>query len=120
MENTHRELLLLGLLRRQEMHGYQLNEFINQDLASCSDLKKPTAYFLLNKMAERGWITQQQEQEGNRPPRHVYQLTERGEAEFQRLLRHNLATYTPIHFPGDAGLPFLDAIPPQETLALLK
>lgn len=27
-----RELVLLGLLRRTDMHGYQLHEFINQNI----------------------------------------------------------------------------------------
>jgi DNA-binding PadR family transcriptional regulator len=47
-----RQLLLLGLLRRQEMHGYQLNEFIEEKMHSCIDLKKPTAYYLLDKLAQ--------------------------------------------------------------------
>ena len=28
-----KKLLLLGLLRRQEMHGYQLNEFIDNNVS---------------------------------------------------------------------------------------
>lgn len=109
-----RELLLLGLLRRQEMHGYQLHEFINQNLASCVDLKKSTAYFLLDRMAEAGWMVESESQEGNRPPRRVYQLTPAGETAFQRLLRDNLAAHEPARFAGDIGLAFLDALPPAE------
>lgn len=115
-----RELLLLGLLRRQDMHGYQLHEFINQNMASCIDLKKPTAYYLLDRMAEDGWITVSAVQEGSRPARHVYQLTPEGEAHFQRLLRENLAAYHPVRFAGDIGLVFLDALPPAEQRGLLE
>ena len=79
-----RKLLLLGLLRQQEMHGYQLYEFIERELSFCTDLKKPTAYYLLNKMAERGWIVEEQSQEGKRPPRKVFRLTAQGEAAYQR------------------------------------
>lgn len=114
-----RELLLLGLLRREDMHGYQLTEFINQNMTSCVDLKKPTAYYLLDKMAEAGWITQTEEQEGNRPPRHVYQITAEGEKAFQRLLRENLAAYHPVRFTNDIGLAFMDALSPDERLAHL-
>lgn len=53
-----RKLLLLGILRQQEMHGYQLYEFIERDLAACTNLTKPTAYYLLNKMAEDNWIVE--------------------------------------------------------------
>lgn len=116
-----RELLLLGLLRREDMHGYQLHEFINQNLSSCVDLKKPTAYFLLDKMAETGWVVEAEgQQESSRPPRRVYQLTSDGEAAFQRLLRENLSTYHAARFPSDIGLAFLDALEPVEAIVLLK
>jgi DNA-binding PadR family transcriptional regulator len=115
-----KKLLLLGLLRRQEMHGYQLNEFIDNNLALCTDLKKPTAYYLLDQMAKDGWISAETEQEGNRPQRKVYRLTEAGEAAFQRLLRKNLAAYSPVNFPGDIGLAFLDWLTPAEMLPLLE
>jgi len=115
-----RKLLLLGLLRRQEMHGYQLNEFIDNNLALCTNLKKPTAYYLLDQMSKDGWILAEMEQEGNRPQRKVYRLTQAGEMEFQRLLRENLGTYAPANFPGDVGLAFSDWITSAETLPLLE
>jgi DNA-binding PadR family transcriptional regulator len=115
-----KKLLLLGLLRRQEMHGYQLNEFIDNNLALCTDLKKPTAYYLLDQMSKDGWISSEAEQEGHRPPRKVYRLTQTGELAFQSLLRENLLNYTPVNFPGDVGLAFMDWMTPLEALSLLK
>lgn len=114
------KLLLLGLLRRQEMHGYQLIEFIERDLSTCTDLKKQGAYYLLNRMAQDGWIEERHEQEGNRPPRKVFSLTAAGEAAFQRLLRDNLSGYQAPGSPQDAGLAFMDALPAGEALALLE
>ena len=115
-----KKLLLLGILRQQEMHGYQLNEFIDANLSLCTDLKKPTAYFLLDKMAAEGWITAEQEQEGNRPPRRVYRLTPAGEQAYEQLLRENLSEYQSAVFPGDMGLAFLDSMKPEDALALLQ
>ncbi len=113
-----RELLLLGLLRGQEMHGYQLNEIISR-VNRYIGLKKATVYFLLDKMDESGWIKRTDEQEGNRPPRRVYHLTAAGEAEFQQLLRENLAHHYPTQFSGDIGLAFADALPPDDLKLLL-
>ena len=115
-----RELLFLGLLRHKDMHGYQLNEFIKKDLAVCTDIKKPTAYYLLKKMAERGWIKQSSEQIGNRPPRRVYQITPAGEAAFQSQLRKSLQEYTPTFFEDDIPLAYLDELESEETLDLLQ
>lgn len=114
-----RELLLLGLLRGQEMHGYQLHEVISRVARYCIDLKKPTVYFLLDKLAEQGWLARSDEQEGNRPTRRVYRLTPAGEAAFQAMLRANLASHHPARDIGDIGLGFADALPPSEARALL-
>jgi len=115
-----RELLLLGLLRQGDMHGYRLNEFIERDLALCTDLKKPTAYFLLEKMEKAGWIERYNEQSGNRPQRRVYRVTEAGEAAFQSILRENLVTHNATRFVSDIGLAFADSLPPAEVVGLLN
>ncbi len=114
-----RKLLLLGVLRQQEMHGYQLYDFIERYLAACTDLKKSTAYYLLNQMAEDGWIVEESQQEGNRPPRRVYRLSPQGQEAFQRLLRENLAGHNPAYFVDDIGVAFSEALDPAEALELL-
>lgn len=116
----NRELLLLGLLNRQKMHGYQLQEFINRDLAYCTDLKQATAYNLLKRMADKGWLSETEEQEGNRPPRKVYQITQQGETMFKKLLRENLAGHTMMRLPDGIGLAFIEAIPHLEAADLLS
>ncbi len=115
-----RKLLLLGMLRMQEMYGYQLNEFIDQHLRAGVKLKKPTAYKLLNGMAKDGWVTYREEKIGNRPARRVYDITPQGETAFQKILRESLADYQPTEFSGDISLAFLDLIPAQEALSLLQ
>jgi DNA-binding PadR family transcriptional regulator len=114
------KLLLLGLLRRQEMHGYQLVETIEQVMSTCTDLKKPGAYYLLNRMAQDGWIEERQEQEGNRPPRRVFRLTSLGEEAFLHLEGESLASYQPPGAAGDIGLAFYDALPASEARPLLE
>lgn len=114
------KLLLLGLLRRQEMHGYLLFEYIGRVLSTCTDLKKPGAYYLLGRMARDGWIEEHLEQAGNRPPRKVYRLTPIGEAVFQQQARAALAGYSPPESSFDAGLAFADALPPDEAYSLLQ
>jgi len=86
-----RKLLLLGLIRMQEMHGYQINELIDAHLGTSIQLKKPTAYKLLEAMMKDGWITDREEQEGNYPTRRVYSITPEGNAAFQRLLREKVS-----------------------------
>lgn len=114
-----RQLLLLGLLRSQEMHGYQLNEYIDQQMAFCVDLKRSTAYYLLDKLCRDGYVTEEAEREGNRPERRVYRITPAGERRFQELLRENLASYTPPMYAEDIGVIFQQHLPADEVRALL-
>jgi DNA-binding PadR family transcriptional regulator len=114
-----RQLLLLGLLRNQEMHGYQINEFIDEQMAFCVDLKRSTAYYILDKFCRDGLVTEETEREGNRPERRVYRITPAGEERFQALLRETLADYTPPTYAIDIGVMFLRQLGEAEAAALL-
>jgi DNA-binding PadR family transcriptional regulator len=114
-----RQLLLLGLLRRQEMHGYQLNEFIDRQLAFCIDLKRSTAYYLLDRLCSDGYVEQEIGREGNRPERRTYRITPAGETRFQELLRVNLESYERPLFSADVGMFFYHHVPPEAFQASL-
>ena len=115
-----RSLFLLGILMAQSAHGYRIHDFIEKNLAPLTDMKKATAYALLERMSRSGLVTVHTEQEGNRPPRKVYSITAKGRAQFYNLLRQNLARAdTPI-YKGDAGLLFLDHLPREEAATGLQ
>ncbi len=114
-----RELLLLGMLRMQEQHGYQLNEAIQTHLAGSIHLTKTTAYDLLKKMTAEGWVTFREEHAGNRPQRRMYTITPAGEEAFQRLLRESLSSYRPAELVSDISLAFLEVLRSDEALELL-
>ena len=115
-----RELLLLGLLRQREMHGYLLSEFLDTHLGLFFELKKATAYNLLRRMEEKGWVEARRDREGNRPPRRVFAITAAGEQVFQNVLRQALAEYRPAVFPGNVPVLFLGALPEGERKSLLE
>jgi len=115
-----RALLLLGILRVQSQHGYQINEFIERNLSRVTDMKKPTAYAILERLCAGGYVAAHTEQDGNRPPRKVYSITPAGEALFFQLLRTNLASLDPLSAPGDIGLMFIDELPETEVAVLLR
>jgi DNA-binding PadR family transcriptional regulator len=113
-------LLLLGILRTQSQHGYQINEFIERNLSRITNMKKATAYAILERLAKAGYVSVYNEQEGNRPVRKVYSITPTGEVKYLELLRANLASAEPMTFAGDVGLMLLDDLPLPEVETLLK
>jgi DNA-binding PadR family transcriptional regulator len=115
-----RKLLLLGILRSQELHGYQLNELIDAHLGTSIQLKKPTVYKLLGDMENDRLIRSHEEQEGNYPTRRVYRITQEGLDAFQQLLRQSLANYRPVSYLNSIGFVFLNTLPEEEAVALLR
>lgn len=112
--------LLLGLLKGQSRHGYEINEFIERNLSRFVSLKKATAYSLLDRLQAKGLVAEHTEQIGKRPPRKVYSLTPAGEEEFARLLAESLRSAASPEFYGDLGLIFLGHIGREEAVALLR
>lgn len=112
-------LLVLGLLKTQEQHGYQLMDFVERNLGRVTNLKKATAYYELKRLQEQRLVSVRQEQQGARPPRQVYSLTPEGEQAFLDLLRANLRQAEPESCTADAGLIFIDWLPSDEVQALL-
>ncbi|GGI66862.1 PadR family transcriptional regulator [Deinococcus humi] len=119
MSSDPNTLLLLGLLKSERQHGYQLNDFIEKNLSRFSTLKKATAYAALERLEKKGLIEATTEQEGHRPARRVYGLTPSGEAHFFELLREHLARPEPVAFYGDLGMMFVNQLPNAEVISLL-
>ena len=114
------ELLLLGLLQRQAMHGYELHEFLEHRLHFMTDLKKPTAYRLLDRLYAQGLVDRVVERAGRRPERMVYRLTQAGLDRFEALLREQLASGEPVLYLANIPLLFSDHLPAIERRDLLE
>jgi len=107
-----KKFLLLGLLRSQKLHGYGLVEYLNSHETSSAAIGKSNAYRLLRVLEADGLIRSHAERDGNRPERHVYEVTQKGEALFHELLLENLAEDATADQPGIAVLNYLDALEP--------
>ena len=114
-----RELLLLGVLLGGKMHGYRLNEYVTHAMGLYTDLKKPTAYYELEKLEKEGYVQHELEREGKRPERRVYQITKKGRAHFFDLLRRHLSGFTRTYYGDDIGIAFMDQLSDAEARELL-
>jgi DNA-binding PadR family transcriptional regulator len=94
---------ILGLLRTQAAHGYELQRSFMEgsDLAGVVHVEQASLYAALKDLAARGVIEGTETREGNRPPRTVYALTRRGE----RVLDHWMRT--PVERLRQVRLDFL-------------
>ena len=114
------ELLLLGLLNGERMHGYQMNEILSHFAGFIGEVKAGTAYNALRRLEKGGFIEASIEREGKRPERKVYDLTTSGRELFTKLLRENLEQFRFAPSADQAGLLFIDKLPREEAARLLE
>ncbi len=113
-------LVILGLLRDQDLYGYEIKQIIEEHMADWTSIAFGSIYFALDKMAEEGLVKKVgTEQKGGRPSRSVYEITEVGRAEFMRLLRQVWREPERSYFALDIGLFFMPALPLDEIKAYL-
>ncbi len=108
-------LVILGLLREQPMYGYEIKQTIETYMKDWTSIAFGSIYFALDKLEEEGLIEKVAvEQQGNRPARSVYQVTQAGKDEFLQLLRTTWSDTERAYFSLDIGLFFLPALPVEE------
>jgi len=83
------ELALLGLIRQQPMHPYELYQRLCTDpaLGDIWRIKQAHLYALLRRLEEEGFLVAFIETSGNRPPRRVLSLTKHGHEIFLKWMR---------------------------------
>ena len=111
-------LYILGLLLRfGPQHGYQIKKLLEEQLADFTQIKLPTVYYHLDKMAAAGLLFAHTDRQGARPEKTVYEASPAGAKQFEVLLHETLKTgYRPT-FDMDASLYFADVLPPAALLA---
>jgi DNA-binding PadR family transcriptional regulator len=114
-------LVILGLLRQRPLYGYEIKHIIEEHMGDWTNIAFGSIYFALDKLAEEGAVEKvATEQQGNRPSRSVYQITEAGRAEFLRLLRRNWSELERHYFDFDVGVAFMDALPVEDVREYLR
>ena len=113
------QLLLLGILTSEKMHGYRLNEYVTHAMKLYTDIKRSTAYYTLEKLEKEGYVQHEVERKGKRPERRVYQITEKGGTYFFDLLREHLSSYERTYYADDVGIAFMEQLPAAEACQML-
>lgn len=91
-------LYILGLLQRYgPQHGYHIKKLIAEQLADFTQIKLPTIYYHLDKMAAEGLLSASSKKDGARPEKTVYTITEKGVAVCREYLDEMLRfEYRPV------------------------
>jgi DNA-binding PadR family transcriptional regulator len=115
------ELAILGSLKERPMHGYQLSREMGEALGGLWRVSYGSLYPTLRRLEREGEVeTVSDEPAGSGRRKHVYRITEKGEAEFLELLQEA---------PGDTNsedtrfrvrLAFFRYLQPEARIRLLE
>jgi DNA-binding PadR family transcriptional regulator len=116
-------MMILGLVQwMQPVHGYDVRrELLSWSADKWANVQPGSIYHALRKLSEEGLLREvATEQVGARPARTTYEITDKGAAEFQSLLRGNWWNVATPTDPFMAAFSFLPALPREEASAALR
>jgi DNA-binding PadR family transcriptional regulator len=116
-------MMILGLVQwMQPVHGYDVRrELLSWSADKWANVQPGSIYHALRKLTEEQLLREvATEQVGARPARTTYEITEKGVAEFQALLRGNWWSIATPADPFLAAFSFLPALPREEAAAALR
>lgn len=115
-------LFVLGVLNQRDAHGYEIKEIAREwRLEKWSDIGYGSIYHALGAVQKEGLIREiAVEQEGGRPPRSVYRITDAGRAALLDLVRETAVTGFDERHPINLAIGFLVLLPAEERAALLE
>jgi DNA-binding PadR family transcriptional regulator len=115
-------LAVMGYLYQRPMHPYEAASLMREHHKhEAIRLNYGALYKVVEALVREGLIVPVETvQEGRRPERTVYALTEAGHAEYLSWLRELLREPVKEYTRFAAGLAFVAALPPAEAVALLE
>jgi DNA-binding PadR family transcriptional regulator len=113
------DLVLLGFILEQDRCGYDIITAIRErDMERWAKISVSTIYNRLSRLESKGYITGRSEQNGNRPERMTYAITDIGKSLVAKQVIRHLVGFNDD--PRTLGFAFLFAAEPQEVVNALR
>jgi DNA-binding PadR family transcriptional regulator len=85
--NMYIDLLVLHLIERCPMYGYEIKKTIQNQLGEVIDVNHNLLYPSLRKFEQKGAIVKKVSEQEGRPNRHVYYITDKGKEFLSEMVR---------------------------------
>jgi DNA-binding PadR family transcriptional regulator len=115
------DLVLLGLLARQERSAYDLaREIERYDLGGVVRLSIPAIYKNVKHLEERHFLESRETRQGEMPEKTIYSLTAQGRERFFTLMEKYAAEKVRYRFDFNSVILNLDSVPKNRREKLLR
>ncbi len=121
-EFTNAELTILGLVAEQPVHGYQIEQIIQErGMREWTEIGFSSIYYLLNKLEKMGWITGHMQNAIHQgPARRVFSITPSGLRICRQEILSALSKPKPSASYFQFGLANLPLLNPIDIISALK
>lgn len=118
---TNAELAILSLVAEQPMHGYQIEQVIEQrGMREWTEIGFSSIYYLLKKLDGKKLVEGQLEETERGPARKVYHITQAGECALHNAMIEALSEPQRQYSNFPLGLGNLPVVSPKEALMALN
>ncbi|MFZ1016604.1 MAG: PadR family transcriptional regulator [Candidatus Cybelea sp.] len=119
--DPHRELFVLGLLRRAELAAYDVDRAMREHVPLYRRFSQGNIYQLVERLAENGLLSRRAgaARRGPREQKWLYAPTAHGERRFHELLRAIMTDVQASDVALETALVLLGQLPREEALELV-
>lgn len=115
--------MILGFVGNSgPISGYDMHRIVRAHGELFADLKKPNMYYLLDRLAEDGYLRVRSEagSRGRSGERTLYSLSASGRRRFRELLAEEVQRFGTVHTGIEVAIVFLSQLPRPQSIALLQ
>lgn len=118
---TKNELVVLGLLNQEPMHGYQLHQEIGKSkIETWAQVNLASIYNTLDRLRQANMVEAKKEKPGKMPEREVYHITLKGKERLSHLVEEALTDHRMPENNFCVAVAFLFGLPRKKALECLE
>lgn len=103
-----KEVLLLGLLKKKPMYGYEIKQLVDEELIHVAPISSGSVYHTLKTLEKKGLVTKSVVKDSAHPEKQIYHITPEGVQTFDDLIKLNITNFERPRLALDTSLYFLE------------
>jgi len=115
-----KEVLLLGLLKKKPMYGYEIKHLVDEELTHFAPISSGSLYHNLKALEKKGLVSKTIVKDSERPEKQIFHITQAGIDTFNQLKKQNITNFERPPLALDVSLYFLEETDAPHFLEQLK
>ncbi len=115
-----KEVLLLGLLRKKPMYGYEIKQLVDDELTNFAPVSSGSLYHNLKTLEKKGLVSKTVVKDSAHPEKQIFNITQKGADMWGQLISLNVTNFERPLLALDVSLYFLEDSDRAQLLSRLR